>query len=128
MRNVNKLHCHTCLAKDLPLPTSITYGLQRLLFGQSELSREANASQAQEHETITFWEYLFNKRYFVGEFWFVASQKPPTADEEDRRRRIDLNVNYFDGACNEVKIVAIVEGKRLLTQLGVVEQVESQAF
>ncbi|KAF1921138.1 hypothetical protein BDU57DRAFT_562739 [Ampelomyces quisqualis] len=83
---------------------------------------------AQEHETITFWEYLFNKRYFVGEAWFVASQKPPSSATEDRRRRIDLNINYYDGAIDEVKIIAIVEGKKTSTQPAVVENVEAQAY
>jgi len=100
----------------------VTPGVVRKLYN------DANAPQAQEHETITFWEYLFNKRYFTGEAWFVASQKPPSTEVEDRRRRIDLNVNYFDGASGEIKIVAIVEGKRASTQPAVVEQVEAQAY
>ncbi|KAI0572294.1 hypothetical protein Alg215_09873 [Pyrenophora tritici-repentis] len=100
----------------------VTPGIVRKLYN------DANAQQAQEHETITFWEYLFNKRYFVGEAWFVASQKPPSSEMEDRRRRIDLNINYYDGAIDEVKIVAIVEGKRASTQPAVVEQVEMQAY
>ncbi|KAF2085631.1 hypothetical protein K490DRAFT_58522 [Saccharata proteae CBS 121410] len=93
----------------------VTPGVVRKLYD------EAKAQQAQEHETTTFWVYLFNKRYFVGEAWFVASQKPPSSAIEDRRR-IDLNINYYNGATDEVKVVVIVEGKRTSTQPAVIEQ------
>jgi hypothetical protein len=100
----------------------VTSGFVRRLYN------DANAQQAQEHETITFWEYLFNKRYFVGEDWAVASQKPPSSEVEDRRRRIDLSIIHYDGNTDKVKIVAIIEGKRTSTQPAVVEQVEAQAY
>lgn len=89
----------------------------------SELKNLWQASQKKpEWATTKFWEYVF-KDVFASRRWAVASQQPPTNDDEDLRR-IDLVVE----SVNDNFILLFMEAKRATATTTDIETVEYQAF
>jgi hypothetical protein len=96
----------------------ITTPTLRLLYDR------ARPAAAHEHHTITFWMHLFNKIYFHDEQWVVAQEQPPNDSDEDKLRRIDINVSIA-GNNNQLDVILICEGKRAG---GSMYNVEGQAY
>lgn len=85
-----------------------------------------DAQEKPEWATTKFWEYFFKQNTFSGRHWSVASQQPPTYDDEDLRR-VDLVVEQiYDDASSAALL--FVEAKRAHVDRNEVENVEYQAF
>jgi hypothetical protein len=122
---------NNCLINLLTLPSTIT----PLQFVMSLLTtrtlvclyNEANAPDAQEHESVTFWDHLWQKIYFSEEEWVIAQQVPPTGNATDRRRRMDTGIFLINPAINRLELIAPIEGKGNSAGPKDIEEVEIQA-
>ncbi|GKU09617.1 unnamed protein product [Fusarium langsethiae] len=79
-----------------------------------------------EWATTKFWEYVFKQNVFGSHHWAIASQQPPTADENDLRR-VDLVVENIDDHGNAATLL-FMEAKRANITLDQIDVVEYQAF
>ncbi|KAF9767413.1 hypothetical protein IL306_000036 [Fusarium sp. DS 682] len=79
-----------------------------------------------EWATTKFWEYVFKENVFGSRHWAIASQQPPTDDENDLRR-VDLVVENIDDNENST-ILLFMEAKRANVTLDQIDVVEYQAF
>ncbi|RSL83311.1 hypothetical protein CDV31_016844 [Fusarium ambrosium] len=79
-----------------------------------------------EWATTKFWEYVFKQNVFGSRHWAIASQQPPTDDENDLRR-VDLVVENIDDNENSTALL-LMEAKRANVTLDLIDEVEYQAF
>ncbi|KAJ4186648.1 hypothetical protein FSOLCH5_014487 [Fusarium solani] len=79
-----------------------------------------------EWATTKFWEYVFKQNVFGSRHWAIASQQPPTDDENDLRR-VDLVVENIDDNENSTTLL-FMEAKRANVTLDLIDEVEYQAF
>ncbi|KAF4470384.1 hypothetical protein FALBO_2719 [Fusarium albosuccineum] len=79
-----------------------------------------------EWATTKFWEYIFKQNVFGSRHWAIASQQPPTDDEDDLRR-VDLVVENIDDNANSTTLL-FMEAKRANVSLDQIDVVEYQAF
>ncbi|KAF1346344.1 hypothetical protein EJ07DRAFT_160538 [Lizonia empirigonia] len=77
-----------------------------------ELYNAAKAPNAQEPETMAFWNHYFNKHSFTGDEWVVHSEYPPSSHHDDRKRRCDGVIKHYSRVLMKLVLVANVEGKR----------------
>nr|CEG03536.1 unnamed protein product [Fusarium acuminatum CS5907] len=79
-----------------------------------------------EWATTKFWEYVFKENVFGSSRWAIASQQPPTDDENDLRR-VDLVVENIDENGNSATLL-FMEAKKANVTLDQIDVVEYQAF
>jgi hypothetical protein len=77
-----------------------------------ELYNAAKAPNAQESETMAFWNHYFNKHMFTGDEWVVNSEYPPSSYTKDRKRRCDGVIKHYSTVYMKLILISNVEGKR----------------
>jgi hypothetical protein len=60
-----------------------------------QLYNAAQAPNAQESKTISFWNHYFNKHMCTGDEWVVNSEYPPSSYTSDRKRRCDGVIKHY---------------------------------
>ncbi len=85
-----------------------------------------DAQDRPEWAPTKFWEYVFKQKAFSGHQWIVASQQPPTYDEEELRR-VDLLVERVDDKADTTTLL-FMKATRAQATVSDIETVEYQVF
>lgn len=76
------------------------------------LYNAARAPNAQESETMAFWNHYLNKHMFTGDEWVVSPEYPPSSHINDRKRRCDGVIKHYSTVLTRLILVSNIEGKR----------------
>ncbi|KIW28863.1 uncharacterized protein PV07_04726 [Cladophialophora immunda] len=89
-----------------------------------ELWKAAHTKDAQEPESLSFWQHLLSKYEFKEDFWICDAEIRPTADS---RRRIDRGIRFIEPNAREIVVLCWLEAKGVDTAEAT-RQSEAQAL